>query len=68
MKTHDLGWLKRVDRGDGYSDLVDGFGSSVAVVETASVDRLCANLEVRRCRMTDLPGVPLDFSVADDIA
>jgi hypothetical protein len=29
---------------------------------------LCANLEVRRCRMTDLPGVPLDFSVADDIA
>jgi hypothetical protein len=53
--VHDLGWLKRVDRGDGQSDLIDPFGDSVATVETATLEPYSQNLGVVRYRLTVQP-------------
>lgn len=52
-ETHDLGYLKRVDRGDGWTDLLDGFGKIAATVRTDSIASTCNNLAVRRFRITE---------------
>lgn len=49
---HDLGFLKRVDQGDGWSALVDGFGETVATVRTEEVAKCSENFDVKRFRVT----------------
>lgn len=52
---HDLGWLKRVDRSDGLSDLMDGFSDSVAVVQTSALEPYSRNGQMVRYRLTVQP-------------
>jgi hypothetical protein len=54
-KTDDVGFLKRRDLGDGWSELLDGFGKRAALVHTAALDEHCRDGEVRRYRMTSTP-------------
>jgi len=50
--VHDLGWLKRVDHGDGTSTLIDGFGKQAAHMPTADLEPHCRNGQMVRCRLT----------------
>lgn len=50
-KVHDLGFLKRVDRPNGKSQLVDWAGQIVAVVDTAALP--ADSVRVRRYRYTE---------------
>lgn len=48
--SDDVGYLRRVDRGGGWSDLVDGWGNPAVRIRTEFLDGRCKNGDVRRFR------------------
>lgn len=56
-EIHEQGYVKRVDRADGWSDLVDWSGRVVATVRTEVVARVCDNGDVRRLRAVVKPKI-----------
>ena len=51
--AHDVGFLKRVDLPNGQSKLVDGFGETVATLQTAMFPGWSKNEDVSRFRLTE---------------
>lgn len=50
-QRHELGWLTRVDVANEQSDLVDGFGTIIATVQTKWVQGYCENGKMARFHM-----------------
>jgi len=57
-EIHEQGFVKRVDRRDGWSDLVDWSGRAVATVRTEMLANVCENGKVRRLRAVIHRDVP----------
>lgn len=47
---HDLGWLKRVDVGDGWTNLVDGFGNVAVTIRTENMPEWFKDRTMQRMR------------------
>lgn len=53
LRPNDIGYLKRVDRADGWSDLIDGFGNVAAQVRTDAMPEWSRDGRVYRFRLTE---------------
>lgn len=53
QKVSDIGFLKRADRSDGWSDLIDGFDNVAARVRTDALPAWSRDGHAYRFRLTE---------------